>query len=153
MSTRLGIKPQAAITVPNAMHNSIYNMNEAVLGDMVRKHLRGDRTVQSEFNSWSSTLDGSIGCYTPGEDCYLAIVDLHAAKAHHGIASPDVFHVPQLWRAGLPSNTYDHGFPMPCFWDIVTTRGRLSGSRRKFRRPRSRSWALMFNKIIGNWEL
>jgi hypothetical protein len=112
MNTRLGIKPHAAIIVPNAMHDSIYNMNDAALGDMVRKHLRRDRTVQSESTSWSSTLDGSIGCYTSGEDYYLAIVDLCAAIAHHGTASPDVFHVPQLWRAGLSSNRYDHEFLM-----------------------------------------
>lgn len=105
------------------MHQSIYSMNEQALSLMLTQHL-GTRPVQSEFSSWAAAMRVALNIgYHGGTKQwdeatktykevphYLAVVDTHRLKSHDYGVPPEIFHVPQLWRADLAPWTYAHEY-------------------------------------------
>lgn len=88
---------------PTYAAGCVYDIGEQRLANMVQNHVSGAH-VLSRFSSWAASLDTALwSCYDKDgrkyDNCYLAVIDTTTI-------TNDIFHVQQLWRAGLV-RTYD----------------------------------------------
>ena len=79
--------------------HSAYDIPEKKLSNMIVNHIRTAKDSKSEFSSWGASFEVVLWFrkFWKHEDestLHLAVVDTHQIDN-------DVFHVHQLWRAGL----------------------------------------------------
>lgn len=108
LNCNCGVLPHAALD--HTMHPSIYDMNERKLSNMLTTHLYWEASVRSEFTSWAASLLPALNIGRKDEGCRLAVVDTHRLMSHDYPVKPEIFHIPQLWRAGLVPHTYPHEY-------------------------------------------
>lgn len=76
---------------------------------MMNGHFTGEY-IRSEFTSWAANLSSALNFAWGPEEYHIAILDTTSFATHDPARSLDIFHVPQLWRAGLADHTYDHEY-------------------------------------------
>ena len=110
LNTPRGVQSHEGAADDSNASYSVFEIPELDLSDKMNRHLRGSVDFRSPFTSWAASLQGSIDCYTEGDGIRLAILDTHAFRTHDPSVDLEIFHCPQLWRAGLTEYRYDHEY-------------------------------------------